>query len=537
MQNLIKLVSRLALSDLEKLAGSTIIRAVKTAYDTNNERELARLIVDRYGNNILNQKTLRLGLIDGLSYGETLKFCKEKRIKIEDIHSKIEPRRKLLNRFSSALTSQKAREFVNLFGLHESLIPIKEVDNRQVKIKVESTFGEELKSKGVLHPYQVNIKDALAKSVVQDQIKRTMLEMPTGAGKTMTALELVIDFIRSHQFSGKIVWIVNSNELADQAFESFISLWKLRGDRPTSAYRFFDAFKPNFSSCEDGIVFTSFTTCHAASESNHPEVVQNFQQLCDSTQLVLVDEAHSSVALTHSNTISRLLKKNPTLIGISATPVRNSEEGTKELKAIYGTNIVKMKDSAGNDMQDALKFLQDEEYLAQINYQPLDSGEELKDYDEKQACVLLAQISKRNKIILNQIETAIDNNESTIVFACSVDHVIALVALCRAEELGVDFIIGEVSTSKRLEIMERFKNKDLKVIINHDMLSTGIDLPAVNKLIITRPIGSSILYSQIIGRALRGPKNGGNETNTIINITDNMLNYRQPYLLYDTLTF
>lgn len=537
MQNLIKLVSQLALSDLEKLAGPTIIRAVKNTYDTNSERELARLIVDRYGDNILTQKVLRLGLIDGLSNDTALKFCNKVGIRIKDITSRIEPTRNLINYFSSVFNFKKANEFVNLFDLPESLIPIKESDNREEKIKVKSAFGEELKSKGVLHPYQISVKDALAKSVLEEKTQRIMVEMPTGAGKTMTALELVVDFIRSHQFLGKIVWIVDSNELADQAFESFVSLWKLRGDRSTSAYRFFGDFKPSFSSCEDGIVFTSFTTCHAAIESNHHEAVKNFQQLCDSTQLVLVDEAHTSVAYTHRNTISKLLKKTPILVGISATPVRNSEDETQELRAIYGTNIVKMKDSAGNDMKDALKYLQDEEYLAQINYQPLNSGQELKDSDEKKACVLLAQMPNRNKIILKQIEAAIDNNESTIVFACSVDHVIALVALCRAEEIDVDFIIGEVPMSRRLQILERFRKKDLKVIINHDMLSTGIDLPAVNKLIITRPIGSPILYSQIIGRALRGPKNGGNLINTIINITDNMVNYRDAYLLYEVLSF
>ena len=106
--------------------------------------------------------------------------------------------------------------------------------------------------------------------------------------------------------------------------------------------------------------------------------------------------------------------------------------------------------------------------------------------------------TKRNKMIIDQIESAIDSNHSTIVFACSVDHVIALTALCRKMEINVDFITGEVSSSKRKEIMGRFKKDELKVIINYDLLATGIDLPSVNKLIITRPIGSPILYSQII---------------------------------------
>ena len=73
--------------------------------------------------------------------------------------------------------------------------------------------------------------------------------------------------------------------------------------------------------------------------------------------------------------------------------------------------------------------------------------------------------------------------------------------------------------------MNRFRAGSLKVLINHEILSTGVDLPNVDKLIITRPVGSAILYSQILGRALRGPKNGGNSINFVVNINDNLENF------------
>lgn len=123
--------------------------------------------------------------------------------------------------------------------------------------------------------------------------------------------------------------------------------------------------------------------------------------------------------------------------------------------------------------------------------------------------------------------------EKTIVFACTKDHVIALVALLRFENISVGFIIGETSSSQRSLYLNQFKEGELFVLINHEILATGIDLPNVNKLIITRPIGSSVLYRQIMGRALRGPKNGGNEQNTIINVKDNMMNYLSLDLIYE----
>jgi superfamily II DNA or RNA helicase len=195
-----------------------------------------------------------------------------------------------------------------------------------------------------------------------------------------------------------------------------------------------------------------------------------------------------------------------------------------------------MLDEEGGKIENPIQYLQESEYLATITYEQLDSYAEIGGIKENEACKVLAENSDRNSIILKQIERAISINDSTIVFACTVDHVIALVALCRSRNLDVDFIIGEVPQSKRIEIFERFKSGQLKVIINHELLSTGVDLPNVNRLIITRPIGSPILYSQIIGRALRGPKNGGNRNNTIVNIKDNDSMYPEINLLYQFFT-
>jgi len=43
--------------------------------------------------------------------------------------------------------------------------------------------------------------------------------------------------------------------------------------------------------------------------------------------------------------------------------------------------------------------------------------------------------------------------------------------------------------------------------------------------VVARPTSSVVLYSQIIGRGLRGPKMGGAETCNLIDIKDNFLNF------------
>jgi superfamily II DNA or RNA helicase len=54
------------------------------------------------------------------------------------------------------------------------------------------------------------------------------------------------------------------------------------------------------------------------------------------------------------------------------------------------------------------------------------------------------------------------------------------------------------------------------------VLTTGFDAPKTNVCIIARPVGSIVLYSQMVGRILRGPKNNGNKNNKLYTIKDNL---------------
>lgn len=520
MSEVLRALKNLTIYDLEQLAGTTIVRAVQGAYETNRERELAQLVIDRYGVNLLKNKEIRCALIDVLSFQEASEACRK--IGLTDAENY--PHKKLNNRYSGPFGQSRAEEFIYVFGLSEELIPPVAIDLRESRVRVCAAYNEKLVSKGVLHPYQRRVKDTLRKNL--DMGKRKMMaQMPTGAGKTVTALEILVDYLRQPEFDKLITWIVDSNELADQALESFVSLWKLRGDRPINAYRYFHDFSSNFSNCEPGIVFTSFPKAWAALNGADLERRENFVSLCQRTSLVIVDEAHTSMAATYETVISKLTSYDAFLIGLSATPGRNDPYQTIELAQMYGQQLVSITDDKKNEVSDAVEYLRAEGYLASVVFEDLDSGALVTENDEGRICSELAENSIRNEQIINQIERALREDQSTIVFACTKDHVLALTALCRAKGLESGFIIGEVPQSERVNLLNRFRASSLKVLINHEILSTGVDLPNVDKLIITRPVGSAILYSQILGRALRGPKNGGNSTNFVVNINDNLVNF------------
>lgn len=520
MNELHSALKELSVFDLEQLAGPTIVRAVQGAYETNRERALAQLVIDRFGINLLKNREIRCALIDVLNMQQAISACERLGLKgFEET-----PHKSLITRYSGPFSQARAEEFVSLFDLSKDLIPPLINDTRESVVKICASYNQKLVSKGVLHPYQRRIKDELRSHLLWGR-RKMMAQMPTGAGKTVTALEILVDYLRQPDFDKLIVWIVDSNELADQALESFKELWIQRGDRPINAYRYFHEFSTNFKNCEPGIVFASFSKAWAALDSGDDDRRENFVNLSKRTALVIVDEAHTSMAETYESVISKLTSFDSYLIGLSATPGRNDLIQTTELAKMYGQQLVSITDDEKNEISDAVEYLRKEGYLASVVFEELESGALITEKEEGRICSELAENPIRNNQIIKQIERAIHEGQSTIVFACTKDHVLALTALCRARGIESAFIIGEVPQSERIKILNRFRSRELKVLINHEILSTGVDLPNVDKLIITRPVGSAILYSQILGRALRGPKNGGNSINCVVNISDNLVNF------------
>lgn len=530
MTSIVHALQQLDLHSLENLAGQTIVRAVRSAYDTNRERALARLVVDRFGTSLLQQPEIRRCLIEQLAASEAVSACEELGIPRDNA---IGPQRTLQLFFDGSFTHRKAEQFQVALKLPVDLLPPTVFDERQATEIVQCIYGEKVNLKGYLHPYQKRVKDEILVAMSQGY-PRQMVQMPTGSGKTVTALEVVVDLLRAPRFDGLIVWVVDSNELAEQALQSFKELWKVRGDSPTRAYRFFKEFSADFSQCEPGIVFAGFSKVYAALTSRDTNTREQLSALSRRAKLVIVDEAHTSIAETYEQVIRELKTSCDKLIGLSATPGRIDPSQRVELSRLYGQILISLKDDAGAPVDDAITYLRRKGYLAEIVFEELTSSATSTFVTEGEICSQLAEHPERNAQIINQIKRAIDLNEASIVFACTKDHVLALVALCRSANIEVGFIIGETPQAARLAMLDRFRSGDLKVLLNHEILSSGIDLPNVDRLIITRPIGSPILYSQVLGRALRGPKNGGNSTNTVVNIRDNLQNFPTASHVYES---
>ncbi len=148
---------------------------------------------------------------------------------------------------------------------------------------------------------------------------RTLIHMPTGSGKTRTAMHLVARILNEQQAS-IIVWLASSQELLEQAAETFQNAWSALGNRDVQMQRFWGTYDDPPNELQDGILIGGLAKLHAwrGREGN------GFLKLSARTRLVVIDEAHQAVAPTYSAVINGLADAGQydAMMGLTATPGR-----------------------------------------------------------------------------------------------------------------------------------------------------------------------------------------------------------------------
>ena len=81
---------------------------------------------------------------------------------------------------------------------------------------------------------------------------------------------------------------------------------------------------------------------------------------------------------------------------------------------------------------------------------------------------------------------------------------------------------GDTDKGARRHYVEQFRNGELRVLTNYNVLAAGFDAPKVRALYVARPTYAPNAYQQMIGRGLRGPRNGGTERCLLVNVADNV---------------
>ena len=209
--------------------------------------------------------------------------------------------------------------------------------------------------------------------------RRVLLHMPTGSGKTRTAMNVIAEHLRSNE-SSLVIWLAFSEELCEQAVEEFGQAWEYLGNRSIEVVRFWGASQADLLSVRDGFLVAGLGKTYNYALSN----LAAFATLSDRVSLVVIDEAHQSIAPTYELVLDLLVEKQLStgLLGLSATPGRtwNDVEEDEKLANFFRRQKVSLEVQG---FANPVEFLVAEGYLAKPSFSPLfyNPGVELSPQD------------------------------------------------------------------------------------------------------------------------------------------------------------
>ena len=380
-----------------------------------------------------------------------------------------------------------------------------------------------------LFSHQRNAARRVAAALSQPP-RKAILHMPTGAGKTRTAMHLVARHLREYGPT-VVVWLAQNRELLNQAADEFEKAWSSLGDRNVQLLRFWSNRRSQLGEAKDGLVVSGL----AKMASLDTRDAQTLLKLADRASLTVIDEAHQAIAPTYANVLRALSSKHPknALLGLTATPGRSwSEiEEDKRLSEFFDGQKI-LLEVEGYD--DPVSFLMEEKYLARPVFRQLEAPSETQlskpeqrkiEVDPDLSDEVLEKLGRdtaRTKTILAAILDAVMRHERIIVFAPSVENAKLLQAMLTIKNIEALFVSGETESAERERRIRRYKSNHPSsiVMVNFGVLTTGFDAPRTSCAIIARPTRSLVLYSQMVGRATRGILAGGNKQAEIITVTD-----------------
>ena len=389
---------------------------------------------------------------------------------------------------------------------------------------------EEVRAQHGLFPHQRKAIERL-RTIMSSERRRAFLHMPTGSGKTRTAMNFVCESLNRSE-NCLVVWLAFNAELCEQAASEFQTAWGSLGNRSVSIQRFWGQHgEPNFD--QEGIIFIGLDKLWNMTRRNNAWLYN----LAEKIKLAVFDEAHQAAAETYSLMLDVLMNSEAKLLGLSATPGRtyNDPVADEELSNIFFRQKITLEVEGYSS---PLDYLIQEEYLSKTDFRKIESNttqipaselarlEREGDYSSA-ALELLSQDELRNLLILNHVQSLVaEGHRRILVFANSVSHANLLSAYMKMKsDISCQCITGVTPLHEREHWIARFKDSSTEpiVLFNFGVLTTGFDAPQTSAAIISRPTTSLVLYSQMVGRVIRGHRVGGTKEAVVLTVIDQHL--------------
>ncbi len=380
---------------------------------------------------------------------------------------------------------------------------------------------------------------------------RAIVSLPTGAGKTRTAVESIHRLLARPGLDSRprpypIVWLAHTEELCEQAHASFRQVWAgLGGGPPLAIVRFWGAYTRSeellrealgHASREFSVLVTTpqrLVNVLDAVDGQHHEWRG---MLLERAGLVVIDEAHRAAAPTYRQIIASFEQGTHTaIVGLTATPFRREymdrHAGTRELRSLF-RRLIEAYRTLGDS---PLAALQERGVLAQpvlkeivtrqrVQLQPSLFGDTESPSDEQLDVEINQRVDThaRRREILKALlsESMLRPDMRMVYFAPSVHDAECMAYLLQDAGVSAAVVSGDTRLVTRRRVIDDFRGGSVQVLCNCEVLTTGFDDPRVTHVVMSRATVSQVLYEQMVGRGLRGPRFGGTSECIVMDCID-----------------
>lgn len=424
--------------------------------------------------------------------------------------------------------------------------------------KAERWFGERpVNEIARLRPYQIGAIEAIENGICNG--KKTMLiAMATGTGKTFTMVSSIYRLLKSG-YAKRILFLVDRRALAAQtvsAISAFETTEGLKLDKDYEVYS--QKFKREDLSGESSFdskalpeeyltnpqekhTFIYVSTIQRMSINLlGKEAVDDFEYDVDAKKLdipinafdvIIADECHRGYSASETGRWKYVLDYfDAVKIGLTATPATHTIAMFKNKVFSYTTeqaildgylvdyDAVKIK----SDIHINGAFLKEGEMVGEIDMETgAEQLDELEDEREFSAVEIEQKITSPDstKKIISSLKKYTDAHEKEnkrfpkmLIFAVNdlphVSHADEVVRTCKeVYGQGDDFVMkitGSPTVDRPLQKIRQFRNRpEPKIVVTVDMLTTGVDIPAIEMVVFMRMVKSRILWVQMLGRGTR----------------------------------
>lgn len=336
--------------------------------------------------------------------------------------------------------------------------------------------------------FQSDAVNAISNDFSSNLCGRFLLVIPTGGGKTYTAVKSINRLYDSNVLSkdkDKVFWVAHRKELLIQAEKTFSKYSK------------------------------TMQIDNICGENVHLLMLSEMQSRIDDIDLkiVVIDEAHHGAANSYKKIFDR---NNIGVLGLTATPTRHDGkplEFEKESYSIGFPDLVKR----GIILKPTIHTIEGE--TLSIN----DIDNDLEELNT----------ASRNDKIINSLLKNTDIYCKVIVYVGTIKHAEDLYNILIDTDLtshyqSISFIAGNSNSRNqdRTSFIEEEKLYDRSILVNVQVLTEGYDDPKVNTVVMATPTKSKLYYMQAMGRAIRLNPEDILKKAYIVEVVDSLPNIR-----------